>query len=93
VAGVGGVEAFIAAVGVIVMSYVVGRSIVRWTPAAPLSARLDGPNGPDPAALDELDDGARAVRETSGDRAAAKYVRRQTGWAGVSAKKYVDRLT
>jgi hypothetical protein len=51
VAGIGGVEAFIAAVVVIVLSYVVSRTIVRLTPEAPLAARLDGPDGHDPVAL------------------------------------------
>ena len=83
----------IIAAGVIVASYAVSRIIVRRTPAAPLAARLDGPNGPDPAALAELDEGARDVRRTSGDVAAIKHVRQQTGWGLLEAKTYVDRLT
>jgi ribosomal protein L7/L12 len=93
VAGIGGVEAFIAAVVVIVLSYVLSRTIVRLTPEAPLAARLDGPDGPDPVALEELADGMRDVRTASGDVAAIKYVRQQTGWGLLEAKTYVDRLT
>ena len=47
---------------------------------------------PQASAADELSIGARAVRSTSGDIHAIKYVREQTGWGLVEAKAYVDRL-
>lgn len=46
----------------------------------------------DPAVLDELAIGTRAVRSASGDIHAVKFVREQTGWGLKDAKDYVDRL-
>jgi ribosomal protein L7/L12 len=93
-AGIGVLELVIIAVGVLAaVAWVASRTAQRRASAPPLAARLGRSAGPDPAALDELDDGARDVRKTSGDVAAIKYVREQTGWGLLEATTYVDGLT
>ena len=64
-----------------------------WDPAraANLSHSASTPE-PDAAVLEQLAIGARAVRASSGDIHAIKFVREETGWGLADAKAYVDRL-
>lgn len=62
-------------------------AIDAWDPSTG-SGIASGPGG----ANDELAIGARAVRQTSGDIAAIKYVRSETGWGLIEAKNYVEQL-
>ncbi len=64
-------------------------AIDAWDPRR----HMGSPAAPSASAGDDLAVGARAVKQTSGDVHAIRFVREQTGWGLAEAKGYVDRLS